>query len=53
MQEIKNAAVPYNNVGLLEVRWTPLGGPDEGDENKPIMDVNTEEDLLGKPWTYR
>jgi hypothetical protein len=26
MQEIKNAAVPYNNVGLLEVRWTPLAG---------------------------
>jgi hypothetical protein len=26
MQEIKNAAVPYNNVGLLEVRWMPLAG---------------------------
>ena len=26
MQEVKNAAVPYNNVGLLEVRWTPLAG---------------------------
>jgi hypothetical protein len=26
LQEVKNAAVPYNNVGLLEVRWTPLAG---------------------------
>lgn len=53
MQEIKNAAVPYNTVGLLEVRWTPLAGPNEEDENKPVRDVESEEDLLGKPWTYR
>ena len=26
MQEIKNACVPYNNVGLLEVSWKPLAG---------------------------
>lgn len=31
-QDIKNAAVPYNNVGLLDVKWVPLGGPEEADE---------------------
>lgn len=53
MQDIKNAAVPYNNVGLLEVRWVPLAGPEEADESKPVRDIDSEEDLLGKPWTYR
>ena len=53
MQDVKNAAVPYNNVGLLEVRWVPLAGPNEEDEGKPVLDVESEEDLLGKPWTYR
>jgi len=53
MQEVKNAAVPYNNVGLLEVRWTPLAGPDEADEGKPPRDIDSEEDLIGKPWTYK
>jgi len=55
MQDIKNAAVPYNNIGLLEVKWTPLGGPNEGDEGKPPRDVDSEDDFLtsGKPWTYK
>lgn len=53
MQEIKNAAVPYNTVGLLDVYWTPLGGVNEEDANKPVPDVDSEEDLIGKPWTYR
>mmetsp|Transcript_30506 Transcript_30506/g.41769 ORF Transcript_30506/g.41769 Transcript_30506/m.41769 type:complete len:716 (+) Transcript_30506:1-2148(+) len=53
MQDVKNAAVPYNNVGLLEVRWIPLAGPDEEDAGKPILDIEQEEDLLGRPWTYR
>jgi len=53
MQEIKNAAVPYNTVGLLEVKWTPLAGPDESDEGKAPCDVESEEDLIGKPWTYK
>ena len=53
MQDIKNAAVPYNTVGLLEVTWTPLAGPDPSDwENSP-PDVESEEELLGQPWTYR
>lgn len=43
MQDIKNAAVPYNTVGLLEVRWFPLAGPNEEDEGKPIPDVESED----------
>jgi hypothetical protein len=54
MQEIKNAAVPYNTIGLLEVRWTPLSGPDEEDwSSKELLDIENENDLLGKAWTYR
>jgi hypothetical protein len=53
MQEIKNAAVPYNTVGLLEVKWTPLAGPEESDEGKTPPDVESETDLIGKPWTYK
>lgn len=53
MQEVKNAAVPYNTVGLLEVRWAPVAGPNEEDEGKPIRDVFQEEDLIGQPWTYK
>ena len=53
MQDVKNAAVPYNTVGLLEVVWTPLGGVDEADWDKPPVDIAGEEDLLGKPWTYK
>lgn len=52
-QDIKNAAVPYNTVGLLEVVWTPLAGPNEEDWTKEPPDIDSEEDLLGKPWTYR
>lgn len=52
-QDIKNSAVPYNNVGLLEVKWTPLGGPNEEDEGKAVPDIEDEASLLGKPWTYK
>mmetsp|Transcript_5555 Transcript_5555/g.5738 ORF Transcript_5555/g.5738 Transcript_5555/m.5738 type:complete len:1029 (+) Transcript_5555:142-3228(+) len=53
MQEIKNSAVPYNTVGLLDVYWTPLAGPNEEDEKKPVPDIDSEDDLLGKSWTYK
>ncbi len=53
MQEIKNAAVPYNTVGLLEVKWVPLAGPNEEDEGLPPPDIDDEASLIGKPWTYR
>lgn len=53
MQEIKNAAVPYNTVGLLEVKWTPLGGPGEDDAGLPLNEIMDANDLLGKKWTYK
>jgi len=53
MNDIKNAAHPFNNVGLLSVKWIPLGGPNDGDENKPILEIEDEKDLIGKPWTYQ
>lgn len=46
-------SAPYNNVGAFEMVWTPLPGPEEEDAGKEIMDVETEDDLIGKPWTYR
>ena len=52
MQDIKNAAVPYNNIGLLEVRWLPLAGPNDDDQGKPVADVEDEGALLGKSWCY-
>lgn len=53
MQEIKNAAVPYNNIGLLQVRWLPLAGPEESDWDKDPLDIEEDSDLLGKSWTYK
>jgi hypothetical protein len=55
-QEIRNAAVPYNTVGLLKIRWVPLAGPDvdPAAEDAPLpADVEDENDIIGKPWTYR
>ncbi len=52
-QEIRNAAVPYNTVGLLQVKWVPLGGPNEADFDLPPLDIDDESSIIGKPWTYR
>ena len=41
-QDIKNAAVPYNTVGLLKVEWRPLLD----------TEIEEEKDLIGKPWKY-
>ena len=43
MQDIKNAAVPYNTVGLLEVVWCPLAGPEDDDEFKEVKDIDDEQ----------
>jgi len=53
MQDLKNAAVPYNTIGLLEVKWTPLAGPEEADWEKPVQDIEEPSSLLGKSWSYR
>lgn len=49
----QNVSAPYNNVGAFEMVWTPLPGPEEEDAGKDLMDVENENDLIGKPWTYR
>ncbi|CAM9272315.1 unnamed protein product [Chrysoparadoxa australica] len=51
--DIKNCSAPYNNVGQLDVVWTPLAGPEDEDADKEVPDVEDESDLLGKPWTYK
>lgn len=53
--EIKNCTVPYNTIGILEVKWIPLVGPNanEDDMNKEIIDIESEEELIGKSWTYQ
>jgi hypothetical protein len=43
MQDIKNAVVPYNTVGLLEVMWIPLAGPEEENDGKPVRDIDNDE----------
>ena len=53
-QEIKNVAVPYNTVGLLEVKWLPLAGPDDdGASGAELLEIMDASDFLGKPWTYK
>jgi hypothetical protein len=52
--EIRNAVSPYNSVGKLKVRWTPLASEDadadaEG-EDPPSWEG---EEMLGKPWHYK
>lgn len=36
------------NAGTLEVTWTPLPG-----EDGKVVDIGSEEELLGKPWKYK
>jgi hypothetical protein len=43
MIDLKNSAAPYNNVGMLEIMWLPLAGPNEDDENKPVRDIDSDE----------
>jgi hypothetical protein len=61
-----NAQAPYNSIGQLEVCWTPVvqqtpatatattnddSTADNEDTLLPI--IETTDDLLDKPWTYR
>lgn len=51
--DIKLVSAAYDNVGALEVTWTPLAGPDDPGTGtvRDIDDIDT--DLVNKPWTYR
>jgi hypothetical protein len=54
---IKNAQEPYNAVGQLEVCWTPLQEcdplSDDSGGGGDLPNIESPEDLIGKPWTYR
>merc|ERR1712224_220159 len=50
---IKSAMALDQNVGKLEIVWTPLMGPDDEQEIQDDMYNDTPEELLGKPWTAR
>jgi hypothetical protein len=49
--EIRNAVSPYNSVGKLKVKWTPLAGEDAPEDADPPSWEG--EEMLGKPWTYK
>jgi hypothetical protein len=42
-KNIKNIVTPFNNIGKLEVIWTPI---------EPVDGMEGEE-LIGHPWTYK
>ena len=45
--------VPYNTIGLLDVVWTPLAGPNDEDAGKDVRDIDSDDDFLNHPWHYR
>jgi hypothetical protein len=53
--DIKAISSSYDNVGALEIDWTPI--TEETDEELVTMSINDDIDdpqqLLGKPWAYR
>ena len=52
-QDIKNISAPYNNVGKLQVIWSPLEGPDAEYNEDYMPEIDDPTDLIGKSWTYR
>jgi hypothetical protein len=51
---IKLAVPPFNTIGKLQVLWIPLSSPDPEKHNEDdLMDVESPNDLLGKPWTFK
>lgn len=50
---IKSAMALDQNVGKLEIVWSPLASPDNADTPGDEMFNDTPEELLGRPWTYR
>ena len=50
MQDITSVGQGARSAGKLEIKWTPLAGPEEEDADKEVPDILDPEDLLGKPW---
>lgn len=51
---VKLAVPPFNTIGKLQVLWIPLSSPDpEKHSEDNLLDVESPDDLLGKPWTFK
>ena len=50
---ISNVVSPHQDVGKLEVIWTPMADEDDEDCDGEIIEISDPSELLGKPWTYR
>ena len=50
-QAISNVVSPHQDVGKLEVSWSPLAD-EEDDGTKDLPEVGDPKELIGKPWTY-
>lgn len=50
---IKSAMALDQNVGKLEIMFTPLAGPDSDHPPDDGMFNDSPEELLGRPWTYK
>ena len=51
---ISNVVSPHQDVGKLEVLWTPLANEDDdgnGECEEEIPEISDPSELLGKPWT--
>merc|ERR1711871_508552 len=53
-QPITNVSAPYNKIGVMDVKFTPLKSADLADEAEiDTFDIEDETDLIGKEWNYK
>jgi len=53
-QVITNAVAPFDKVGSMTMKMTPIKGPDDQTPltEEEMMELEDPTDLIGKPWTY-
>lgn len=49
---IRSIVAPFNPIGNLEVKMTPIKGPDDPTPLDEDAMIDEASELLGKPWTY-
>jgi len=52
VSDIRSIVAPFNPVGKLEVKMTPVKGPDDPTPLDDDAMIDDASELLGKPWTY-
>jgi len=52
-KDIKYAITPFNNIGKLQVIWTPLAHEEDDGSDPDLIPEVEGEDLIGQPWSYR